>query len=518
MNILSPLIRISSMTMISRILGFMRDILIAASFGAGGIADAFFVAIKFPNLFRRVFAEGALNVSFVPLFTKKISNPKSAKVFYHDIFNFLFWVLILIVAIFELFMPLIIYIIAPGFIEDNDKFLLVIDLARIAFPYLFFISLVSLLCGVLNSFEKFTLAASLPIFVNLSMIIALLYIFNSENYNTPNGSLILMWSFMLSGFIQLLLCIYACHKLDYAPKFRIPRLSNALKGFLTLSLPAVIAGGVTQINILVGSIIASFEDKAVSFLYYADRVYQLPLALIGISIGIILLPQLTKKIKDPKSPQKEIIALQNKSLELAMLLAIPATFGLIYISHDVIKVLFERYLFDSLATLATGNVLMVFSLGLPAFVSVRVIQVSFFARENTKSPMSYAIVSVLLNILLSIILFNYIGYIGIAISTTIASWANLILLYMGARRKNYFLIDKQIILKFFKIILASTFMIIILHIAYTHTINLKYTYSGVVNFLILLFYVTLSIVSYSIICEILNVFKFRDLYKMRSQK
>ena len=327
MNIIKPLFQISGMTLISRIFGFLRDILIAACFGAGGIADAFFVAIKFPNIFRRILAEGALNISFVPMFTKKNDNRDTAKKFYREIFNFLFWSLILVVSIFELLMPSLIYLFAPGFMDSDEKFNLVLDLARISFPYLFFISLTSLLCGVLNSLEKYTLAASLPILVNLFMILALFIIFNNGISDTEGAAKILMSSFLVSGLAQLLICIYACQRLGYLPSIHYPKISKNIKDFFKLSFPAMGAGGITQINILVGTIIASFENKAVSYLYYADRIYQLPLALIGISIGIVLLPKLSKEIK--KNKPQTIQEMQNKSLELSLILAIPASIGLI---------------------------------------------------------------------------------------------------------------------------------------------------------------------------------------------
>ena len=511
MDIIKPLFKISSMTLISRLLGFFRDILIAASFGAGEIADAFFIAIKFPNIFRRILAEGALNMSFVPLFSKKLSDPDSAKQFYRDIFNFLFWSLIFIVSIFELFMPFLVYLFAPGFLNSSEKFNLVVDLARISFPYLFFISLTSLLCGVLNSFEKYTLAASLPILVNLFMISALLFIFKNNLSNTEIAAKILMSGFLASGLIQLLICIYACQRLGYLPKISYPKISKNIKDFFRLSFPAIGAGGIIQINILVGSIIASFESKAVSYLYYADRIYQLPLALIGISIGIVLLPRLSKKIENNKS--KDIQEMQNKSLELSLILAIPASLGLIYLSYDIIMVLFERYLFDSNYTLATSRVLIIFAMGLPAFVCIKIFQIFFFARENTHIPMRFAFVSVIVNIILSIILFQYIGYLGIAISTTLSSWINLILLFKESIKQKFFAINTAFKKQIFKIILASLSMIFFLFIIKNHLINIEYSFISIVNFLILLFYIVISIIFYAIICNKLNIVKIRELFE-----
>jgi len=510
MNIIKPLFQISGMTLISRIFGFLRDILIAACFGAGGIADAFFVAIKFPNIFRRILAEGALNISFVPMFTKKNDNRDTAKKFYREIFNFLFWSLILVVSIFELLMPSLIYLFAPGFMDSDEKFNLVLDLARISFPYLFFISLTSLLCGVLNSLEKYTLAASLPILVNLFMILALFFIFNNGISDTEGAAKILMSSFLVSGLAQLLICIYACQRLGYLPSIHYPKISKNIKDFFKLSFPAMGAGGITQINILVGTIIASFENKAVSYLYYADRIYQLPLALIGISIGIVLLPNLSKEIK--KNNSQLIQEIQNKSLELSLILAIPASIGLIYLSNDIIMVLFERYLFDTTDTIATSRVLMIFALGLPAFVCIKILQILYFARENTSLPMRFALISVITNIILSIILFQYIGYMGIAIATTLSSWLNAILLFRKSIKENFLKISASLPKKIFKVIIVSILMIAFLFTIESYILDINYSFTGIVNFLILLFYIITGIMFYFIVCSKMAIIKIQDFF------
>ncbi|MDC3084269.1 murein biosynthesis integral membrane protein MurJ [Gammaproteobacteria bacterium] len=511
MNIIKPLFRVSGMTLISRLLGFIRDILIAATFGAGTIADSFFIALKFPNIFRRIMAEGALSMSFIPMFSKKLPNKNDAKVFFREIFNFLFWSLLIVVSIFEILMPFFVYIIAPGFSQDPKKIDLVADLARISFPYLFFISLITLLCGVLNSLGKYLLAASMPIFVNISMIIALLYVQTMEMHNTANASLLLMLSFLISGLFQLILCIYGCKKYGFFPKINFPRVSDNVRKFMILSFPAIGAGGIIQINILIGSIIASYEDKAVSYLYYADRIYQLPLAMIGISIGIVLLPELSREISAKN--QKNINLIQEKSLEISLLLAIPAAFGLIFLSQEIIMVLFERAFFTFTDTLATSRALIIFALGLPAFVCVKIFQIMFFSRENTRSPMIFAAISVFANIIISIVLFQYLGYLGIAISTTISSWINLYLLYRESLNKRYFIYSAKLLYRFIKIILASIIMVLILYMLQTNLVILKFSDRSIVNFLILLCYVFIGIVFYGLMCHILKIIELKSFFK-----
>tara|TARA_E500000075_G_C6993493_1_gene324956 strand:- start:923 stop:2458 length:1536 start_codon:yes stop_codon:yes gene_type:complete len=508
MKIIKPLIKTSGMTLVSRVLGFFRDILIAASLGAGGIADVFFVAMRFPNIFRRVLAEGTLNISFIPLFSKKITNDDK-KIFFKEIFNFIFWILIIIVCIFELFMPFFVYFLAPGFIDDKEKFDLIIQLARISFPYLFFISLVSLLCGVLTSNGKFTLAASMPIFLNLSMIITLLILINLNVPNSKQSVFYLTLSFSLSGLIQLLLCLYGCYKNGYIPSIRIPNISKNIKNFLHLCFPAIVAGGVIQINILIGTIIASFQDSAVSYLYYADRIYQLPLALIGISIGVVLLPQLSIAIKS--ETKNNILTLQDKSISLALLLAIPASFGLMFLSYDIISVLFERGFFTSEHSLATSRALMIFAAGLPAFISIKIFQTLFFARENTKKPLEYAIYSMILNALISIILFRNIGYMGIAIGTSISAWINLALLINESIKQKIYFVKKSALIQLLKIVVASFLMIILLYGLKNFTFLSINSISEIVNFLTLIVYVIIGIIFYGILCVQLKLIELNKI-------
>jgi putative peptidoglycan lipid II flippase len=342
------------------------------------------------------------------------------------------------------------------------------------------------------------------------MITALFFIFNNGISDTEGAAKILMSSFLVSGLAQLLICIYACQRLGYLPSIQYPKISKNIKDFFKLSFPAMGAGGITQINILVGTIIASFENKAVSYLYYADRIYQLPLALIGISIGIVLLPNLSKEIK--KNNSQLIQEIQNKSLELSLILAIPASIGLIYLSNDIIMVLFERYLFDTTDTIATSRVLMIFALGLPAFVCIKILQILYFARENTSLPMRFALISVITNIILSIILFQYIGYMGIAIATTLSSWLNAILLFRKSIKENFLKISASLPKKIFKVIIVSILMIAFLFTIESYILDINYSFTGIVNFLILLFYIITGIMFYFIVCSKMAIIKIQDFF------
>jgi putative peptidoglycan lipid II flippase len=335
MNLLTSATIFSFFTLISRILGYLRDILIAVFLGASIFADAFFVAFRLPNTFRRLFAEGTFNAAFIPSYTSaKIEDKKKGKKFADDVLSSLLLILFFIVTIVEIFTPYLIYIIAPGFLEDKIKFNLAVELTRITFPFLLFVSLSSFFAGILNSNNKFAAAAAAPIILNVVLIISLIYSFIHElDYARQ-----LSYGVTIAGIIQLffLICIT---KRFYKPALNFSLIfSNKIRFFFKKLLPSILSSGVTQINILVGTIIASFQSGAVSYLYYADRVYQINLAIAGIAVGTVSLPVLSKAFK--MKNLKKISNIQNKSFELSLLLSIPASFGLILASNEVVNALF----------------------------------------------------------------------------------------------------------------------------------------------------------------------------------
>lgn len=513
MNIFKTSFNIAIVTLISRLLGFFRDILIAAILGTGIIADAFFMAFKFPNIFRRLFAEGALSAAFIPIFSRKLTVSKlNAKKFASETVSVLFWFLLILTTIAEIFMPYIIYMIAPGFMEDPEKLNLTITLTRIAFPYLLFMSLIALISGILNSIEKFTAAAALPIVLNMVLILFLIIILKINIPNTPLAAKYLISGVFVSGLLQLLLIVYICKKTGYLPSIKIPKLTPGVKKFLFLGFPAVIAGGITQINLLIGSIIASFENGAISYLYYADRIYQLPLALIGITIGTILLPELSRNYKIKDFTKASFT--QNRALGLALTMAIPAAFGMIVLSFDIIHVLFERMNFTSADTLSTSHALIAFSYGLPAFILIKILQSNFFAKENTLTPMWFALVSAIINIMLSIILFKKIGFVGIAVSTSISAWANTILLLLAISRAKDIIFDNKIKINFLLAIVCSSIMVGFLYFVKKNILVIeKYFYSDLYSFLILSFYVLMGIIIYWATAHMTGLLNTKEIAK-----
>ncbi len=433
---------VGGMTIISRILGFIRDVLIAAVLGTGLVADAFFVAFRFPNLFRRLFAEGAFNSAFVPLFAKRLEGEGEAEArrFGEEVLSVLTFTLIVFTVIAEIFMPLLVYLLAPGFVDNPEKFNLAVMLTRIAFPYLLFMSLVAFLSGVLNSLGRFAAAAAAPILLNV-VLISLLVLATFASDKQQVGYL-LVWGVSLAGLLQLLMLVIAARRGGMVFKLRRPRLTPGVKRLITLGIPGVIAGGITQINIMIGTIIASLQDGAVSFLYYADRIYQLPLGVIGIAIGVVLLPEIARQLRSGKDTAAQ--ASQNRAMEFSMLLTLPAAVALVVIPEPILMVLFERGAFSNEATVATAYALMAFAVGLPAFVLNKIFSPGFFAREDTKTPMHFAGVAMAVNVAASLALFPFFQHVGIAIATSLAGWINVALLAITLYRRGHFNVDQRL--------------------------------------------------------------------------
>ena len=454
MAFVRSLATVGGLTGISRVLGFVRDILIAAAVGTGPIADAFFVAFRLPNLFRRLFAEGAFNAAFVPLFAKAVEEggQAAAKVFAEQTLALLLTVLLVLTAAAMLAMPWLMYGLAPGFSETPEKFDLAVRLSRITFPYLMFMALVALLGGVLNSLHRFAAAAAAPILLNVFFILSL-------SVAVPLAGLpgqVLAWTVAAAGIGQFLLLIVAARRAGMALRLPRPRLTPAVRRVLKLMLPGILSAGAIQINIAVGTIIASLQAGAVSYLYYADRVYQLPLGLIGIAFGVVMLPELARKLR--AGADQAASEVMNRGLELSLLLTLPAAVALLVVPWPIVAVLFERGVFDAAASDATARALAAFALGLPAFVLVKILQTAFFAREDTVTPFRFAVVAVAVNIGLSLSLFWVLQHVGIALATAAAGWVNAALLAIAMRRRGYLALDGRFRGRLPRILLASAAM------------------------------------------------------------
>ncbi|HWB45812.1 MAG TPA: murein biosynthesis integral membrane protein MurJ [Hyphomicrobiaceae bacterium] len=449
MNLYRAFATVGGLTLVSRVLGFARDILIAATLGSGAVADAFFVAFRFPNLFRRLFAEGSFNSAFVPLFARRLEGEgrQAAKAFAEEAMAGLVFVLLILTVVAEIAMPLLMYGLAPGFSAFPEKYDLAVLLTRITMPYLLCMSLVALLSGVLNSVGKFVESSAVSIVLNLTMMAATLLAIALGYRSEPMAGVIQAWGVLAAGFLQLWLLIDGARRNGLHLRLRWPRLTPGLRRLIALGIPGIVAGGVTQLNIVIGTVIASLQDGAVSHLYYADRVYELPLAIVGIAVGVVLLPDVTRHLR--AGNHGAVMDSQNRSLEFAMLLTIPAAVALAVIPTPIVRGLFERGAFTPADTPATAYALGIFALGLPSFVMIKVFSPAYFAREDTATPMRYAVISLTANTLGSVALFftfraaGIMPHLGIAAATTLGGWLNALLLYATLVSRGHFVPDAR---------------------------------------------------------------------------
>lgn len=428
MSLIRKFASVGGATSISRVLGFVREALIASVLGAGPVADAFYAAFRFPNLFRRLFAEGAFNSAFIPLFAKELegNGEESAGKFAGEVFSVLLIILLVLTVLSVAFMPyLVATVIAPAFADTPDKFDLTTQLARIMFPYLIAMSLMAMLSGILNSMRDYFLAAIAPVLLNVVLVTVLLAAIYFD-LSTPSVGIFMAVGVLTSGFLQLGLLVYGLKKVGFHFKPRKPRFSPAIKRLLSLAAPAALTGGLVQINLVIGQIIASQQDGAIALLSYADRIYQLPLGIIGIAIGVVLLPELSRALR--AGDHKDALSLQNRSIEFALALILPASVALAIVPEPVVAVLFERGKFTPETTEATAAALAAFAVGLPSFVLVKVFQPAYFAREDMRTPLWFSLVSLIVNAGLSLLLFPTYGHVGIAAATSVATWTTALLL------------------------------------------------------------------------------------------
>ena len=504
MNLLSSASIFSFYTLISRILGYIRDILLAIFLGTSIFADAFFVAFRLPNTFRRLFAEGTFNAAFIPSYTSEnIASKKKGKLFADDILSLLVLILIFIITLAEIFTPYLVYLIAPGFLYDDVKFNLAVEFTRITFPFLFFVSLSSFFAGILNSNNKFAAAAAAPIILNI-VLIGSIVISYFQNLDVAKP---LAYGVTLAGVIQLIFLIYVSIEF-YKPKIKFNfKISRKVKFFFKKLLPSIFSSGVTQINILVGTIIASFQTGAVSYLYYADRVYQINLAIAGIAVSTVSLPVLSKALKNKNF--SKAFNIQNKSLEISLLLSLPASLGLIIASEEIINGLFGYGSFTIDDVKQTSKALVFFGFGVIAFALVKVFANFFFARDNTKTPFYISSFVVFLNVIISICFFNQIGFIIIPIATSISTWIGVFIYLYLLEKGDLLFLQKKLLISTVKIIFASLIMSATLILSlerYGNYINYNYTYKAVYIIIIVGFAGFIYLLS----CYLLGLLKIKN--------
>lgn len=413
-------------TLLSRVMGLVRDMFMSAYLGDGAISQAFVVAQSLPNMFRRLFAEGAFNMAFVPMYSKKLEGGEDADAFARDAFWSLAAFLTVFSAICILAMPLLVWAMASGF-QGDTRFDLAVTMGKIAFPYILFISLTALLSGVLNSMGRFLVTSAVTILLSATMIVGLIA---AKRFGWDMG-VTLAWAVSISGVLQLLVTYLALRRAGFTLPFQLPKWTPELKRLAIIAAPAALAGGVVQINLIVGRQVASYTDGAITWLYNADRLYQLPLGVVGIAIGVVLLPELSRRLRaeDMEGAQHSF----SRGAEFALLLTIPAAVALIIIARPIIGVIFERGAYGVSAADNTALALAVYGAGLPAFVLQKVLQPLYYARHDTRRPFNYAVASVVVNLVVALALMPLIGFLAAALATTIAGWTMVLQLWLGSR-------------------------------------------------------------------------------------
>jgi putative peptidoglycan lipid II flippase len=458
MSLVRKFATVASGTLMSRVFGFVREMMMAAALGTGPVAGAFVAAFLLPNTFRRLFAEGAFNAAFVPLFAKEIeaNGLDGARRFSEEVFGVLFSALLVLTIAMELAMPLIVaYGLAPGFSDDAEKLNLTVSLAKIMFPYLVCMSLATMMAGMLNSLRRYFAAAVAPVFLNIILIAVLLYAWYVGADQVTIGYW-LGWGVLAAGLVQLAIVWFAVRRLGVRIGFRRPRFTPNVKRLLWLAAPAAVTGGMTQINTLVGTAIASGQDKAVPALAQADRFYQLPLGVVGVAVAIVLLPELARALR--AGNEGEASNLQNRSVEFVLFLTLPATAALLVMSEPIVRVLYERGAFTAADTTLVASILAVFGLGLPAFVLIKAFTPGYFAREDTRTPMIFAAVSVVINIAVALWLFPSFGARGIAVASAVAGWINAAMLFAVLVMRGHWGSDMPLLTRIPRLVLAAAVM------------------------------------------------------------
>jgi putative peptidoglycan lipid II flippase len=467
MNLVRATASIGGLTLVSRILGMVRDMLMARFVGAGFASDAFLIAWRLPNLFRALFAEGAFAAVFVPMFNRRMAEAdrqhpgeglKAATDFARQILSVLFPFLLVFTAIMIAATGPIVWAMTGGFPDGGpEKFALASHLTQITFPYLALISLVSLLGGILNSLGRFWVNAAAPVLLNIAMIVAILFFRGSSPAQTAETQAIAV---TVAGLLQLIWLILTCRAAGVSLKLSRPRLSPDVKKLLLLIGPAAIGQGAIQFNLLISTSLAArfLPQGAVSYLYYADRLNQLPLGLIGIGIGTAILPTLSRQIGG--EDHKAAVHTQNRALELALLLALPAAVALVVSATPLVRGVFQHGAFTAVDTTGAAAALAAFSIGVPAYVLIKVLTPGFYARQDTKTPVRLALLSMLVNLvgnLLSVLILGA-GFVGIALSTAAAAWVNVILLWWSLHKRDHMRLDQRFKNRALRIIAASAVM------------------------------------------------------------
>ncbi|AHA27541.1 murein biosynthesis integral membrane protein MurJ [Candidatus Liberibacter americanus] len=458
MSVIRRFFTVGTSTLGSRILGFIRETLMASTLGIGTIADVFYIAFRFPNLFRRLLAEGTLHTSFIPMLS--IESEKNSHHGAHklssEIFSFLFFLLLILTIFIELAMPIIVrFILAPGLDPQSDEYSLTIKLSVIMFPSLMCISLATLMSSILFSIGKYFIASISPIALNISLIFVLIYSLSTHSI-AKDAVFFLSWGFLLSSIIQLFALYFYTKSYGFKLKIKYPYITDNVKKFFKIASPVVLTGGIVQINQIIGQAIASGKEGTISSLQYAERIYQLPLGVIGVSIGMAILPELSRVLNS--GDDKKSFKIQNQAIELALFFAIPAVFVLCTLSKEIIQIIYERGAFSHEHTGVVSSLLSIYSIGIPAFIMLKTLHPAFYARKDTKTPMKFTLMSIIINAIISIALFQIIGGYGIACAEILSGWLNTFCLLAILLKRKQIIFHAKTIYRLISILASSVIM------------------------------------------------------------
>ncbi|SLN49900.1 murein biosynthesis integral membrane protein MurJ [Ruegeria meonggei] len=501
-RLFSGLFTVGFWTLASRILGFLREILLTAYIGPGPVMDAFVAAFRLPNMFRRFFAEGAFNAAFVPMFSKRLEGEEDAEGFAQDAFNLLAVAVLGLVGLAMVFMPALVWATAEGFYGD-ERFDLAVDYSYVVFPYILFMSLAALFSGVLNATGRFAAAAAAPVLLNIFACTALIA-------GAVSGGEVIRWLITvipLAGIAQLALVWIATERAGIRIRPGLPKLNPEMRHMVRIAVPAALAMGVTQINLVVGQLVASKTEKAVSWLFAADRLYQLPLGVVGIAVGIVLLPDLSRRLRaGDKDGARNAF---SRAGEFTLLLTIPSTVAFVVLPLPMVSVLFERGQFSAEDTAATAMAVAIYGVGLPAFMLQKLLQPLFFAREDTRSPFHYAVVGMIINAGLAFGLYPIVGWIAPAIAASVAGWAMVGLLILGARRiGEEARFDDRLKRRAWRIVVASLGMGVVLYVA-IHLFGWAFELSGW-RYLALIILIKVAAATYFFLGHLLGAFELSE--------
>ena len=502
---------VSGFTLLSRILGLLRDMVIAHHLGGRSVgADAWNAAFQFPNFFRRVFGEGAFNAAFVPMYSGKLEGEESeAFRFANRVIILLAFILAGVFALCFFFIGPIMWFVNMGY--DADTLELTISLARITTGYLFFVCLLAAFSGILNSHKKFAAPAMSYAFLNIIFLGALLGVMP---FIDVDAEYVLSWSLLVAGLVQFSIVFVSAWRMGFRFRPRLPKIDSDMKRLGLLMIPGLVSAGVQQLNLLVGGMIASFQPGAKSVMYYADRINQLPLGLIGIAFGVVLLPDISRKVK--ANDMEQARGSLQMGLTMAMLLALPAMIGMTVLAEPIFEAFFKSGEFTSQDSTVIGHALMAFAIGCPAYIMVRVVQPGYFAREDTKTPMRFTFISAFVNIVLCGVAWLTMRdsgnlHIGCAAATTIAGWLNVFLLINGLKKDGFMKLERAFWMKMFKMLIASVVMGVVVYFAADLLKETLYEGMKLVKIMVLLLIASTGVVSYFLAVHIIGAVSLTEI-------